>query len=111
MTTAIFPLAGSFVHLSAEMLAIIAGAATNGVFVLYPQVVVSRFNPNGRWDFLGYSGPSNFGKQAPQVQVVREIETGCLDGDLSASRLEADLDPVQRQPLQRGGPCLPRCDW
>jgi poly(3-hydroxybutyrate) depolymerase len=48
-------------------------AATNRIVVLYPQVTASSSNPNGCWDFWGYSGVNYYAKQAPQMRAVKEM--------------------------------------
>lgn len=56
-------------------------ADANGFVVLYPQVEPSNakpFNPQGCWDFWGYSNPTSaaqdyFSKQAPQIRAVRAM--------------------------------------
>jgi hypothetical protein len=48
-------------------------AAAGGVVVLYPQVVVSRPNPNGCWDFWGYSGDDYRVKQGRQMRAVKAM--------------------------------------
>ncbi|MFT6913762.1 MAG: poly(3-hydroxybutyrate) depolymerase [Motiliproteus sp.] len=56
-------------------------ADTNNIIVLYPQVQASKLiplNPEGCWDFWGYSSPNPFepnfySKQAPQMAAVKEM--------------------------------------
>jgi hypothetical protein len=49
-------------------------AATNKIIVLYPQVTRSAANPNGCWDFWGYTDPSNYyGQSGPQMRAVRAM--------------------------------------
>ncbi len=56
-------------------------ADTNGIIVLYPQAQVSDaipFNPQGCWDFWGYSSPDRsdpnfYTKEAPQIGAVRRM--------------------------------------
>ncbi|HEY6528297.1 MAG TPA: hypothetical protein VIZ65_06355 [Cellvibrionaceae bacterium] len=58
-------------------------ADANNFIVLYPQVQPSTttpFNPQGCWDFWGYSDPISarhdyFSKQAPQIRAVRAMVT------------------------------------
>jgi len=58
-----------------------AVADANNIVVLYPQAQPSTnkpFNPQGCWDFWGYSEPhaSNpdfFSKDAPQIKAVRAM--------------------------------------
>ena len=53
-------------------------ADTNAMIVLYPQAQVSDpipFNPEGCWDFWGYSSPKRsvpnfYSKQAPQIAAA-----------------------------------------
>ena len=47
-------------------------AEANNVIVLYPQVVKSSEmnNPNGCWDWYGYTGPDYITRKGPQIQSV-----------------------------------------
>jgi poly(3-hydroxybutyrate) depolymerase len=47
-------------------------ADTNDIIVLYPQTAASTipFNPNGCWDWWGYSSPDYAKRKAPQISVV-----------------------------------------
>jgi hypothetical protein len=46
-------------------------AASNRIVVLYPQVTASAGNPNGCWDFWGYSGAGYYGQNGPQMRAVK----------------------------------------
>jgi poly(3-hydroxybutyrate) depolymerase len=52
-------------------------ADTNGLIVLYPQVVKRYspfvFNPRGCWDWWGYSGANYHTKAAPQIRAVMKM--------------------------------------
>ncbi|AWN40489.1 PHB depolymerase family esterase [Methylobacterium durans] len=48
-------------------------AATNNIVMLYPQIAVSRINPNGCWDWWGYTGEGYFGQNGRQMRAVRAI--------------------------------------
>jgi Esterase PHB depolymerase len=48
-------------------------AAGNGIVVLYPQVAASAGNPNGCWDFWGYSGTGYYGQDGPQMRAVKAM--------------------------------------
>ena len=45
-------------------------ADTNRLVVLFPQIVVSVVNPDGCWDWWGYSDIDYLGKDAPQIKAV-----------------------------------------
>lgn len=45
-------------------------ADTNRLVVLFPQAVVSSSNPQGCWDWWGYSGPDFLTRDAPQIRAV-----------------------------------------
>jgi poly(3-hydroxybutyrate) depolymerase len=52
-------------------------ADTNGLIVLYPQVVKRYspfvFNPRGCWDWWGYTGAQYHTKAAPQIRAVMKM--------------------------------------
>ena len=48
-------------------------ASSNRIMILYPQVTSSNLNPNGCWDFWGYSGQSYATRDGPQMRAVRAI--------------------------------------
>lgn len=46
-------------------------ADSNNIIVLYPQVNDSKpLNPNGCWDWIGYTGPSYAFKTGPQMKAI-----------------------------------------
>jgi hypothetical protein len=48
-------------------------ADTNRIIVLYPQAVPRRvgiYNPNGCWDWWGYTGPHYHAKDGAQIRAV-----------------------------------------
>jgi poly(3-hydroxybutyrate) depolymerase len=48
-------------------------AAANRIVVLYPQVADSGANPNGCWDFWGYSGEDYRVREAKQMRAVKAM--------------------------------------
>lgn len=51
-------------------------ADTNQLVVLYPQTdksAMAPFNPNGCWDWWGYSGENYSTKQGPQMAAVKQL--------------------------------------
>jgi poly(3-hydroxybutyrate) depolymerase len=48
-------------------------AATNRIAVLYPQVTTSAMNPNGCWDFWGYSEQTYATRTGPQMRAVKAM--------------------------------------
>jgi hypothetical protein len=45
-------------------------ADTNRIIVLLPQVKASTINPEGCWDWWGYTGLDYLGKDAPQIAAI-----------------------------------------
>lgn len=48
-------------------------ADTNGFIVLFPQVLASPVNPQGCWDWWGYTGNDYLTKNAPQIKAVHRM--------------------------------------
>lgn len=48
-------------------------AAANRIVVLYPQAIASAVNPNGCWDFWGYSGPDYRTREGAQMRAVKAM--------------------------------------
>lgn len=48
-------------------------AAANDIVVLYPQVNKGKNNPNGCWDWFGYTGPDYAQKTGPQIQAIAKM--------------------------------------
>jgi poly(3-hydroxybutyrate) depolymerase len=48
-------------------------AAANNLVILYPQATRSSANPNGCWDFWGYSGSDYSGQKGRQMRAVRAM--------------------------------------
>jgi poly(3-hydroxybutyrate) depolymerase len=48
-------------------------ADTNGIIVLYPQVNASLLNPQGCWDWWGFTGPGYATKSGPQLAAVKAM--------------------------------------
>jgi poly(3-hydroxybutyrate) depolymerase len=51
-------------------------ADTNHLVVLYPQAKKSSTNPEGCWDWWGYTGPDFAKKTGPQMAMVRAMIAG-----------------------------------
>ncbi|MBI2312573.1 MAG: fibronectin type III domain-containing protein [Betaproteobacteria bacterium] len=64
-------------------------ADANGIIVLYPQTVAGfwPFNPNGCWDWWGYTGEDYATQGAPQIKAVRAML------DRLAGRFKPDMEP------------------
>ena len=45
-------------------------ADTNRLILLFPQVTASAVNPQGCWDWWGYTGLDYLGKDAPQIEAI-----------------------------------------
>ncbi|HVQ11306.1 MAG TPA: poly(3-hydroxybutyrate) depolymerase, partial [Methyloceanibacter sp.] len=45
-------------------------ADTNRLVILFPQIAGSMVNPNGCWDWWGYSDIDYLGKDAPQIAAI-----------------------------------------
>lgn len=48
-------------------------ADTNRLIVLFPQAATSPFNPQGCWDWWGYTGRGYLTRAAPQIQAVQRM--------------------------------------
>lgn len=48
-------------------------ADTNNLIVLYPQVATTALNPQGCWDWWGYTGHEYLTRQAPQIVAVERM--------------------------------------
>jgi hypothetical protein len=48
-------------------------ADTNRIIVLFPQVADSPINPQGCWDWWGYTGPQYLTRDAPQIAAVNRM--------------------------------------
>ncbi len=54
-------------------------ADSNHIIVLYPQILASKIapmNPEGCWDWWGYSGPNFQVKSGPQMSAVKAMALG-----------------------------------
>ncbi|MBI1891572.1 MAG: fibronectin type III domain-containing protein [Burkholderiales bacterium] len=67
-------------------------ADTNNIIVVYPQTVaaftgggMSSANPNGCWDFWGYTNASAVKKAGPQMKFIKDIVDRLNSGFVSAS--------------------------
>jgi hypothetical protein len=45
-------------------------ADANRLVILFPQVKASTINPDGCWDWWGYTGLDYLSKNAPQITAV-----------------------------------------
>ena len=45
-------------------------AASNNIIVLYPQLVATRSNPNGCWDWWRYDSAHYYSKRSHQMAAV-----------------------------------------
>jgi poly(3-hydroxybutyrate) depolymerase len=57
-------------------------ADTNRLIILFPQIAASPINPQGCWDWWGYTGPKYLTRDAPQIAAVNRM----LDVLLSSAR-------------------------
>lgn len=48
-------------------------ADTNGFVVLFPQTTSTAFNPQGCWDWWGYTGRAYLTREAPQIEAVHRM--------------------------------------
>ena len=50
-------------------------ADTNNLVILYPQAIASLipYNPEGCWDWWGYSDIDYLDKDAPQIQAIWDM--------------------------------------
>ena len=62
-----------------------AWAETNKIIIMYPQAVKSFMpnNPNGCWDWWGYTGPKYHTKLGPQMKVIRKNIEDMRSGQLN----------------------------
>jgi poly(3-hydroxybutyrate) depolymerase len=45
-------------------------ADRNRLVILFPQISASTYNPEGCWDWWGYTGLDYLGKDAPQIAAL-----------------------------------------
>jgi hypothetical protein len=48
-------------------------AETNRIILLFPQIRASTLNPNGCWDWWGYTGRKFLTREAPQMLAVKRM--------------------------------------
>ena len=48
-------------------------AESNSIVIIYPQLTVTDGNPEGCWDFFGYTGRNYNTNEALQIQIVHSI--------------------------------------
>lgn len=61
-------------------------AATNGIVVVYPQVAKSLANPQGCWDWWGYTGEDYDLRTGKQIAALGRIVAAWARGELRAGR-------------------------
>lgn len=63
-------------------------AEANNIVVVYPQVKTDRVvgNPNGCWDWWGYSSAWYATRQAPQMKALIQIISNLRDGEIDLVR-------------------------
>lgn len=57
-------------------------ATNNHIIVLYPQVKSSVMNPQGCWDWWGYTGPNYDNKNGKQISTIAILITAWAEGKL-----------------------------
>jgi poly(3-hydroxybutyrate) depolymerase len=55
-------------------------ADTNKLIVLYPQTAMIPFNPQGCWDWWGYTGHDYLTRNAPQIVAVKRMLDRLAEG-------------------------------
>ena len=66
-------------------------AEDNNLIILYPQAVSSMLsNPNGCWDWWGYTTADYANKNGPQVKEVNRLINGLTSGTLELTPYEED---------------------
>ena len=48
-------------------------ADANNIIVLFPQTAATPLNPQGCWDWWGYTGREYLTRKAPQILAVRRM--------------------------------------
>lgn len=48
-------------------------ADNNRLIILFPQVKITAFNPQGCWDWWGYTGAGYLTRNAPQIRAVKAM--------------------------------------
>lgn len=61
-------------------------ADSNDIVVLYPQIEKSMFNPQGCWDWWGYTGDNYDTREAPQIAGVAALIAAHAKGTLLSAR-------------------------
>lgn len=61
-------------------------AATNRLILLFPEVSPGALNPQGCWDWWGYTGRDYLTRGAPQIRAVRAMLDRLAGSTRSASR-------------------------
>jgi poly(3-hydroxybutyrate) depolymerase len=94
-------------------------ADTNGLVVLYPQTTVvpptlvspgtPPGNPNGCWDWWGFTGPAYAEKSAPQIQAIRAMVERISSGYAGAAQT-ARAAPAPMPALAAQAPVLAATD-
>jgi poly(3-hydroxybutyrate) depolymerase len=68
-------------------------ADTNNIIVLFPQTAATPFNPQGCWDWWGYTGREYLTRKAPQIVAVRRMVEQ-LAGARAPSRRRHPVHPT-----------------
>uniref|UniRef100_A0A7S3JKQ8 Poly(3-hydroxybutyrate) depolymerase n=1 Tax=Euplotes harpa TaxID=151035 RepID=A0A7S3JKQ8_9SPIT len=67
-------------------------AEDNNLVILYPQAAKAMLvNPNGCWDWWGYTTSSYANKQGPQIKAVNSLISGLKEGSLTLTPMEEDV--------------------
>jgi len=61
-------------------------ADTNGFIVLFPQTASGATNPQGCWDWWGYTGPHYADREGPQIKAVAAMIERLSGGGYSCRR-------------------------
>ena len=48
-------------------------ADANALIILYPEAAASAVNPQGCWDWWGYTGADYLTREAPQIRIVHAM--------------------------------------
>jgi hypothetical protein len=74
-------------------------ADSNRMVVLFPQVSASLVNPQGCWDWWGYTGSSYLTEQAPQIDAIWQMVERLASHDVAPKVSELDRRGIH---LRRG---------
>jgi len=48
-------------------------AESNNIVIIYPQAIQTSYNPEGCWDFWGYTGPNYNTYSGLQIQIAHKM--------------------------------------